>query len=447
MARWIAPALWALWLLALLSDLLAGRGLTGFAAGMFVALAAGQVFAWRRGDTLPMEWAVATLTICAVVALAIAIYLATSLQRSPAPAAALVTEAAPSSDVAPTVAVPSPSSASRSPRPLAVRTVRPSVVRSERVDALAPVPVASFSSADLLSVSPDGRSALISANHSSVPQVDLIAVPLSGDAQVNLGVAGWEWRPPDSSEVRLALPAWSADSSAVAFENGPNGKVASLVGAPAIDFTATTDAPITALTGGGFVIGTPAGPRVVAGPDVPLADATGLRDVVYFPDGTSLVGLDEGGNIVWANGSDRIVVAGPPESAFPPAMTLLSRGARALAIAPEDLPLWSAYLVEPDGSITILELADFCSGLALSDDGAYAAYTTCERFAENAGSPAWYSLRVVRLSDGVSVDIGPGAATPVFLPGTNRLVWLGLSGDLPVGPTYTLTVATKELLP
>jgi len=79
---WIALTLWALWLLAFLSDLSAGRGLTGFTAVMFVALLAGQVFAWRRANALPMRWAVATLTICAVVALAIAIYVAISLGRS-----------------------------------------------------------------------------------------------------------------------------------------------------------------------------------------------------------------------------------------------------------------------------------------------------------------------------------------------------------------------------
>jgi len=66
--------------------------------------------------------------------------------------------------------------------------------------------------------------------------------------------------------------------------------------------------------------------------------------------------------------------------------------------------------------------------------------------AENAGSAAWYSLRVVRLSDGASVDIGPGTATPVFLSGTNRLVWLELSDGL-INPTYTQFVAKNGVLP
>ncbi|MBA3877923.1 MAG: hypothetical protein C0498_13560 [Anaerolinea sp.] len=82
LAPWAARALWALWLLTFLTDLLAGRGVTGFAALMFVAFLTGQVLTWRHilPNPLPPRWAVATLVLCAAVALVVAIYVAVSLR-------------------------------------------------------------------------------------------------------------------------------------------------------------------------------------------------------------------------------------------------------------------------------------------------------------------------------------------------------------------------------
>jgi hypothetical protein len=325
-------------------------------------------------------------------------------------------------------------------------TIRPRVVRTEAIDALAGTALGSYSDAALLSVSPDGRHGLLRSGLGAEPRVDLLAVPLAGGAPIPLGVAGWEPRSPADNEIRLALPAWSADGTAVAFENGAEGTIASLAGDAPIRFAALPDAPLSALSGGGFVFNTASGPRVAGRPDVPpLAPVNGLRDVVYFPDGRAAVGTDATGSLVWTDGVERNVVATQPNYAFPLAWRLVSRSSQVLVLVPEILPIRTAYAVNRTGMITILEL-DGCGAPSVSDDGMYAALHTCNR-SVIAGSAAYYSLRIIRLSDGAAVDVGPGAVEPVFLPGTHRLVWLGLSGNPPVAPTFTLSVASTEVLP
>lgn len=329
----------------------------------------------------------------------------------------------------------------------AASPVRPVVARSEPIDALAGTALGSYSDAALLSVSPDGRYALLRTGLGAEPRVDLLAVPLAGGAPIPLGIAGWEPRPPADNEIRLALPAWSADGKAVAFENGADGTIASLVGDAPIRFTALPDSPLTALTGGGFVFNAASGPRVAGRPDVPpLAPADGLSDVIYFPDAGAAVGTDAAGNLVWTDGAGRNVVASQPDYAFPLAWRLVSRTSQALVLVPEILPIRTAYVVTRTGMVTTLDL-DGCGAPSVSDDGTFAVLHTCNRSVDAAGSAAYYSLRIIRLSDGASVDIGPGAVGPVFLPGTDRLVWLGLSGNPPVQPVYTLTVASNEVVP
>ena len=47
-------------------------------------------------------------------------------------------------------------------------------------------------------------------------------------------------------------------------------------------------------------------------------------------------------------------------------------------------------------------------------------------------------------------DLAPAAdqkGTPVVIPGSHRLAWLALSGNPPIAPIYTVTVATNEVLP
>lgn len=326
-------------------------------------------------------------------------------------------------------------------------TIRPSVVRTEAIDALAGTALGSYSDAALLSVSPDGRYVLLRSGLGAEPRVDLLAVPLAGGAPIPLGVAGWEPRPPADNEIRLALPAWSADGTAVAFENGAEGTITSLVGDAPIRFAALPDAPLSALSRGGFVFNTASGPRVAGRPDVPpLVRVNGLSDVVYFPDGRAAVGTDATGNLVWTDGADRNVVASQPDYAFPLAWRLVSRSSQVLVLVPEILPIRTAYVVNRTGMVTTLEL-DGCGAPSVSDDTMYAALHTCDRSVDAAGSAAYYSLRIIRLSDGASVDVGPGAVGPVFLPGTHRLVWLGLSGNPPVQPTFTLSVASTEVLP
>lgn len=326
-------------------------------------------------------------------------------------------------------------------------TIRPIVVRTESIDALAGTALGSYSDAAVLSVSPDGRYVLLRTGLGAEPRVDLLAVPLAGGAPIPLGVAGWEPRPPADNEIRLALPVWSADGKAVAFENGAEGTIASLVGDAPIRFKPLRDAPLTALSGGGFVFNTASGPTVVGRPDVPpLARVNGLSDVVYFSDARAAVGTDATGNLVWTDGVERNVVASQPDYAFPLAWRLVSRSSQALVLVPEILPIRTAYVVRSTGMVTTLQL-DGCGAPSVSDDGMFAALHTCDRSVDAAGSAAYYSLRIIRLSDGASVDIGPGAVGPVFLPGTYRLVWLGLSGNPPVQPTFTLSVASTEVLP
>lgn len=341
-------------------------------------------------------------------------------------------------------------SATPGPLPGATSTtpIHPVVTRTEPIDALGPTTSVSFPLGDLLSVSPDGRLALVWTQLAPANQVELNAVPLMGGDPIRLGIAGYEPRGPDDAVDRLALPAWSADSRSVAFENGARGTIASLVGDAPIQFTALSDTPLTALSEGGFVFNTPSGPRVAGRADVPsLAGAAGLSDVVYFPDGRAAVGADEAGNLVWTDGRVRDVVARQPDYAFPLAWRLVSRSSQALVLVSEILPIRTAYVVGSNGMVTTLELGDPCGAPSVSDAGAFAAFHTCDRSVEAAGSAAYYSLRIMRLSDGASVGIGPGAVEPVFLPGTHRLVWLGLSGNPPVQPTYTLSIASNEVLP
>jgi len=325
--------------------------------------------------------------------------------------------------------------------------VSPKLVRTESVETLGPVAVRSFPSASLLSVSPDGRYALVwtgTAEKIRRREFDLLAVPLDGGDPIELGTAGYEPRIPDYG--LMALPAWSTDSRSVAFENGRRGTIASLVGEPAIAFDADADAPLSPLAGGGFVVNTADGPQVVGAVNPqPLAATPGLTDVVYFPDGRAAVGTNSSGALLWTDGIERRVIDAWPDFATSSRWWPASRTDERVVLFGEDHARFAAFGVRRNGEVTPLDLAD-AGPPNLTADGRYAAFPYHDRLIATGG-PEAYWLRVTRLPDGASIHIGPGAYAPMFLPGTNRLAWMGLVADAADRVRYTLFVATNEVLP
>lgn len=202
------------------------------------------------------------------------------------------------------------------------------------IDELEPVQSVSFPMGDLLSVSPDGRHAVAWIQPKPMHQLELFAIPLTGGDPIRLGMAGYEPLGPEDAVFRLALPAWSADRTAVAFENGTRGTIASLIGEAPITFTARTDAPITPLPGGGFIVQAAAGPMVVAGKGLPAASAPAdLRDPIYFGDGGGLVAFNDTGEVVWTDATTRRTVATTIPVAETPSWSLLARSGSFLVLA------------------------------------------------------------------------------------------------------------------
>jgi len=387
---------------------------------------------WRGGNLGPGLVAVAL-----VVAVVIGTRWAGTAGGQPAPSA--------SAPVATPPAGPS-STPGQSQAGAAAFPVRPVVVRTEPIDVLGPTPSMSFPLGDLLSVSPDGRYALVWTQLASANQVELTAVPLMGGDPIRLGIAGYEPRGPDDAVDRLALPAWSADSRSIAFENGSRGTIASLVGDPPIPFTARADAPITSVTGGGFIVQTPTGASVVAGTGSPAVSIPrDARGGIYFGDGVALVWFTDRGEVVWTDGTTRTTLAANSDLDAPtPSWSLLARTAQFLVIAVEGRRLdYGALVVSSNGTARVVELPDACSDPDISEDGEFVAYTVCD----NTGTAEGYKLRLVRLDDGTAVDVGQAVVSPKFVPGTYRLAWLALSGNPPISPVYTVSVATNEVLP
>ncbi len=342
---------------------------------------------------------------------------------------------------------PAPSALSSSAPTLAVSSgqaeVWPVVNGKRGVAAAAPVSTVSFAVGDLFSVSPDGRFVLVwtAAPGTSLDQVDLQAVPLAGGPPIHLGTAGFVRRPPDVAEFRLALPAWAADSSAVAFENKSSGTVVSIFGGPLATFRSVTDAPMSALSMGGFIVDDPAGMRAEGAAQparFPLPN--GLTDVSYFSDGAALLGSDAGGNLVWMGDSGSRTVAANPGG--PTRWVLVSRSPKRLVLLAAYHRLSNVEIVDESGGATMLNLPDSCGTPDISDDGTFVAYTVCDH-SESAPS---YSIRIVRLADGAAVDFGQAVASPHFIPGSHRLVWLSLQGAEAITGNV-LSVATREVLP
>jgi hypothetical protein len=364
------------------------------------------------------------------------------LPTSPSPA-----EEAPS--VAPSLE-PSPL-----PSPVSGR-VTPHVVGTLPVEALAPRALVSFAAGELVSISPDGRYALTWQSPQEMlltDRVRIVAVPLDGSEPIELGIGGWEPNPkiPGDSVIRLARPAWSVDGSAVAFETGRLGTVAYLDGRPSLSFAVEPpDAPITALAEGGFVVQTPDGPRVIGGPGrltVSVPPDLG-PPIVFFPDGAALVGVTEDGDLVWTDGTRRLVVAHAvdPNYASDPfhRWALYVQNGSYLVFVQERLRPAVPQLVAAGGSSWALERHDdWCGRPAVSDDGKLLAVTVCDR----TGRAEGYAIRLVRLADGAALDIGSSVEEPAFFPGSRRLASLALGHDSPVNPTLTLWVATVEVEP
>lgn len=341
----------------------------------------------------------------------------------------------------PTAAASTASASSATPA--ASGEVTPTVVGKRTIDVANPTTLSGVPLGDLLSVSPDGRNALLWSGTpgSTLDQVELLSMPLTGGSPVDLGTAGFQ-RAPDSGEFTLALPAWAADGMSVAFENKSAGTVVGIDGGAIATFAATPDAPISPLSAGGFLVDAPNGPAAVGGPGpAHIPSAPSLSGVAFFEDGSALVGSDSSGALVWSSGSASKTIALSPGGASH-GWQLVARAPGSLMLVPSFSRLDRAEIVDAQGNALLLHLPDACGTPSVSDDGAYAAYTVCD----NSGTSSSYGLRVVRLSDGAAVDVGQAAASPRFIPGTHRLAWVTLQGSEP--PTqYVLTVAQNEVLP
>ena len=206
-------------------------------------------------------------------------------------------------------------------------------------------------------------------------------------------------------------------------------------------FSAVTDAPISALSTGGFIVDDPAGNRVEgAAQPARFPPSNGLTDVSYFNDGAALVGSDASGNLVWMGDSGSRTIAANPGG--PTRWVLVSRSPKSLVLLAAYHRLNSVEIVDESGDATILNLPDSCGTPDISDDGAFVAYTVCDH-SESAPS---YSIRIVRLADGAAVDFGQAVASPHFIPSSHRLVWLSLQGAEAITGNV-LSVATTEVLP
>lgn len=329
------------------------------------------------------------------------------------------------------------------PASTARSTIRPVVTRTESIDALGPTKSASFPLGDLVSVSPDGRYALV---WTATPEMirestaEIMAIPLKGGQPISIGIAGYERRGPDDSEDRLATPVWSSDSTRIAFENRASGMIVALDGSSREGFAARPDAPISPVTGGGFIILGPSGPKTVGGGQAsPVALPPGLEPLGYLADGATFVAVNVAGELVSTNGDTVRTIAGSLDGR---GWRVFARSGDTLVVAPEGRRLdFGVFLVRRAAPVIELELPDACGIPDVSDDGRFVAYTVCD----NTGAADRYAIRLVRLEDGAAVDVGKAVASPRFIPGTHRLAWLTLSGGPPVSPGYTVSVATNEV--
>ncbi|MFZ5853915.1 MAG: hypothetical protein ACOYXS_05325 [Chloroflexota bacterium] len=271
---------------------------------------------------------------------------------------------------------------------------------------------------------------------------DILAIPLGGGEPIDLGIAGYQRRSPDDSENRLSTPAWSSDSRRIAFENRSVGTIVSLDTGSREGFAARPDALITPAGYGFIIIGPTGRPQAVGGARVsPVAALPGLDPLGYLAEGTSLVGVGAGGELLWSDGyNSRTISASLDDRGW----RVFARSGDTLIIAPEGRRLdFGVFIIAGTGSVTELELPDACGIPDVSDDQAYAAYTVCD----NSGAADSYGIRLVRLVDGAALDLRSAAGSPRFVPGTHRLAWLALSGQPPIAPLYTVSLAANEVVP